>query len=98
MKLKKIRGAGRIACIEKNKNDRKSRRKDITIETRKRIVLKRILQKENGDWTRLAQENADSVVGSGEYSNDPLGFIIFREFLMLLSNCWLFVKESVSWS
>jgi hypothetical protein len=50
------------------------------------------------DWTRLAQEDADSVVGSCEHSKDPLGFIKFWEFLVLLSDCWLLVKESVPWS
>jgi hypothetical protein len=75
--------------MEKNKNDRKARRKYITRKTRKRSVLKRILYKENGgmDWTRLAQEDADSVVGSLEHSNDPLDFIKFWEFLVLLSTC-----------
>jgi hypothetical protein len=38
------------------------------------------------------------VVGSLEHSNDPLDFIKFWEFLVLLSTCWLLVKGSVPWS
>lgn len=44
------------------------------------------------DWTRLAQEDEDSVVGSCKHNNDSLGYITFWEFLVLLSNCWLLVK------
>lgn len=44
------------------------------------------------DWTRMAQEDEDSVVGSCKHNNDPLGYITFWEFLVLLSNCWLLVK------
>jgi hypothetical protein len=86
--------------MEKNKNDKKTWRKYIIRKTRKRIVLKRILKKENGqrDWTRLAQEEEDSVVGACGHSNDPLGSIKFWEFLVWLSNCWLLVKGSVPWS